>query len=135
MFSSNYSKVRSEITDEQLRLAAPSIYAGQAMQGVSSRYTFLPTAEVISSMRQAGWAPVHAEEQRVRVEGRMGFQKHIVRFQREGQQAIAKGDCMPEICLINSHDAGSAYQLHAGLYRFESRLGETFRGEEDPLRR
>src|SRR5437870_9536613 len=24
----------------------------------------------------------------------------------------------PELCLINSHDRSSAYQLHAGLYRF-----------------
>jgi hypothetical protein len=116
MFSSNYSKVRSEITNDQLRLAAPSIFAGQAMQGVSSRYTFLPTAEVISSMRQEGWAPVHAEEQRVRVEGRMGFQKHIVRFQRHGQVAV-RGEYAVEVALVNSHDRSSAYQLHAGLYR------------------
>ena len=116
MFSSNYSKVRSEITNDQLRLAAPSIFAGQAMQGVSSRYTFLPTAQIIGNMREAGWAPVHAEEQRVRVEGRMGFQKHIVRFQRQGQVAV-RGEYAVEVVLVNSHDRSSAYQLHAGLYR------------------
>ena len=116
MFSSNYSKVRSEITDEQLRLAAPSIYAGQAMQGVSRRYTFLPTAQIIGSMREAGWAPVQAEEQRVRIEGRMGFQKHMVRFQRQGQVAV-RGEYAVEVVLVNSHDRSSAYQLHAGLFR------------------
>ena len=97
MFSSNYSKVRSEITDEQLRLAAPSVYAGQAMARVSSRYTFLPTAQIVTSMREAGWAPVQAEEQRVRVEGRLGVQKHIVRFQRRGQVAV-RGEYAVEVC-------------------------------------
>jgi hypothetical protein len=117
MFSSNhYSKVRSEISDEQLRLVAPSIFAGQAMQGVSDRYTFLPTAQIIGTMRQEGWAPVHAEEQRVRAEGRQGWQKHIVRFQRRGQVAV-RGEYAVEVALVNSHDRSSAYQLHAGLYK------------------
>lgn len=116
MFSSNYSKVRSEITDEQLRLAAPSIFAGQAIQGVSDRYTFLPTSQIIASMREANWAPVHAEEQRVRAEGRRGWQKHVVRFQRRGQVAV-RGEYAVEVALVNSHDRSSAYQLHAGLYR------------------
>jgi len=116
MFSSNYSKVRSEITDEQLRITSPSIFAGQAMTGVSSRYTFLPTAQIVGSMREAGWAPVQAEEQRVRAEGRIGFQKHVVRFQRRGQVAV-KGEYAVEVVLSNSHDGRSAYQLHAGLFR------------------
>src|SRR5439155_6193118 len=29
-----------------------------------------------------------------------------------------KGEYTPELCLINSHDRSSAYQLLAGLYRF-----------------
>jgi hypothetical protein len=91
MFSFETSKVRSELTEEQLRGAAPSIYAGQAMAGVSEHYTFLPTARIVANMREAGWVPVFAEEQRVRVEGRMGYQKHMVRFQRRGQ-AVVKGE-------------------------------------------
>ena len=90
MFSSNYSKVRSEITDEQLRLAAPSIYAGQAMQGVSSRYTFLPTAQIVSAMRNEGWKPIEARQSRPRTEARLGFQLHQVRFQRRDQACPTK---------------------------------------------
>ncbi|MEI6600828.1 MAG: DUF932 domain-containing protein [Comamonadaceae bacterium] len=116
MFKANYSKVRSEIGDEQLRLVAPSIFAAGAMQGVSNRYTFLPTSQIIASMRQEGWAPVHAEEQRVRAEGRRGWQKHVVNFQRRGQVAV-RGEYAVEVVLVNSHDRSSAYQLHAGLYR------------------
>src|SRR5438552_621078 len=114
MFSSNYSKVRREITDEQLRIVAPSVFAGHAMPGVINRYSFLPTAQIVGSMREADWAPVHAEEQRVRAQGRIGFQKHVVRFQRRGQVAV-KGEYAVEVVLTNSHDGRSAYQLHAGL--------------------
>jgi len=108
---------RHPLTTGELEAAAPSIFASRAMEGVSSRYTYLPTSQIVDRMRQAGWLPVHAEEQRVRLPGRMGFQKHVIRFQMQGQQALAKGEYMPEICLINSHDACSAYQLHAALFR------------------
>ena len=87
------------------------------MTGVSDRYTFLPTAQIITRMREAGWAPVQADEQRVRLENRQGFQKHLIRFQRRDLIAV-KDEYAAEICLLNSHDRSSAYQLHAGLFRF-----------------
>ena len=108
---------RHELTDADLLKQAPSIFAGQAMAGVSDRYTFLPTAQIVARMRAAGWAPVQADEQRVRLENRRGFQKHLIRFQRRDLIAI-KGEYAAEICLLNSHDRSSAYQLHAGLFRF-----------------
>jgi hypothetical protein len=108
---------RHELADAELLRAAPSIFAGTAAQGVSNRYAFLPTAQVVTRMRDAGWAPVEAREQRVRLEGRAGFQKHLLRFQRRDLIAV-KGEYAAEICLVNSHDCSSAYQLHAGLFRF-----------------
>ena len=113
----SFLQSRHELDDETLRRVAPSIFAGQAFSGVSSRYAFLPTAQVVSRMREAGWAPVEAREQRVRLEGRAGFQKHLIRFQRRDLIAV-KGEYAAEICLVNSHDRSSAYQLHAGLFRF-----------------
>ena len=108
---------RRPLTAQELEAAAPSIFASRAMEGVSTRYSYLPTASVVDNMRAAGWLPVYAEEQRVRLENRKGYQKHVIRFQREGQQALARDEYMPEVVLVNSHDAGSAYQLHAGLFR------------------
>ena len=108
---------RHELSNADLMQKAPSIFAGQAMTGVSDRYTFLPTAQIITRMREAGWAPVQADEQRVRLENRQGFQKHLIRFQRRDLIAV-KDEYAAEICLLNSHDRSSAYQLHAGLFRF-----------------
>lgn len=122
MFNSYQTNTHSmarhtELADSQLALEAPSIFAEQAVEGVSSRYTFIPTAQLVTRMRQEGWAPVRAEEQRVRLQNRMGFQKHLIRFQR--RDTIAKvGEYAAEICLVNSHDRSSAYQLHAALFRF-----------------
>src|SRR5206468_9451783 len=95
----------------------PSVFAAQAMPGVSSRYAFVPTAQLVSRLRDADWAPVAAVEQRIKIEERRGFQKHLIRFQRRDVVPV-KGEYTPELCLTNSHDRSSTYQLHAGLYRF-----------------
>jgi hypothetical protein len=52
----------------------------------------------------------------VRLDSRRGFQKHIIRFQRADQIGQAT-EYRPEVCLVNSHDRSSAYQLHAGIFR------------------
>src|SRR5881394_4068874 len=46
---------RAELPDDQLRALAPSVFAAQAMPGVSSRYAFVPTAQLVSRLRDAGW--------------------------------------------------------------------------------
>jgi len=121
MFAQNDTPIsiheRVELPDEQLRALAPSVFAAQAMPGVSSRYAFVPTAQLVGRLRDAGWAPVSAVEQKVKLDERRGFQKHLIRFQRRDVVPV-KGEYTPELCLINSHDRSSAYQLHAGLYRF-----------------
>lgn len=114
---SHRSLARIELSDEQIKVQAPSVFAAAPQAGVSERYLFLPTSTIVNRMRQEGWAPVEVQQQAVRVEGRMGFQKHVIRFQRRDQ--IAKpGEYTPELCLVNSHDRSSAYQIHGALYRF-----------------
>ncbi len=108
---------RVELPDDQLRALAPSVFAAQPISGVSSRYAFVPTAQLVSRLREAGWSPVSAVEQRMKIEERRGFQKHLIRFQRRDVVPV-RGEYTPELCLTNSHDRSSAYQLHAGLYRF-----------------
>lgn len=108
---------RHELNDDQIRSVAPSVFAAAPLPEVSERYAFVPTAQMVSRLRESGWSPVMASEQTVRLEGRRGFQKHLLRFQRRDAQPVA-GEYSPELVLINSHDRSSAYQLHAGLFRF-----------------
>jgi len=43
------------LTNEQLQVVAPSIFAQNAMPGVSENYSFLPTIHAVDGLRQAGW--------------------------------------------------------------------------------
>lgn len=108
---------RTELADDQIRKVAPSVFAVAPQADVSSRYAFVPTSQIVSRLRESGWSPVMASQQFVRLDERRGFQKHLLRFQRRDTQAVV-GEYTPELVLINSHDRSSAYQLHAGLFRF-----------------
>ncbi len=39
-----------------------------------------PTARIVSGLGEHDWVPVDVEEQRIHVEARRGFQKHMIRF-------------------------------------------------------
>ena len=106
------------ISDEELQRLAPSIFASQPIEGVSDRYSFLPTSSILKGMRENAWAPLRVEQQSVRTEARRGFQKHLIRFARlEHLESWEKDQVRPEVVLLNSHDKSSAYQLHCGLFR------------------
>ena len=104
------------LDEDTLRRQAPSIFASGPMAGVSDKYTFVPTSQIVTGLREQNWVPVEAEEQRSRKEGRRGYQKHLIRFRR-AEQMQTLDEWNVELVLLNSHDCGCAYQLHAGIYR------------------
>jgi hypothetical protein len=113
----SFIQARPGLSDDALRRSVPSVFAAAPQPGVSERYAFVPTAQIVSRLREVGWIPVSAFEQRVRLDERRGFQKHLMRFQW-ADVIPARGEYTTEIVLVNSHDRSSAYQLHAGLFRF-----------------
>ena len=112
--TSNFKAVA--LNEETLRQQAPSIFAAGPMANVSPRYTFVPTARIVDRLREHDWVPVVVEEQHIRNEARRGFQKHLIRFRRR-EQMETLDEWNVELVLLNSHDCGCAYQLHAGIYR------------------
>lgn len=107
-----------ELSPEQLAHRAPSTFAVKAHEGTSDRYCFFPTGPVVEALRESGWSPVTVQEQRTREEGRRGFQKHLVRFQRRSElNTTPLGDSRIELVLMNSHDGGCAFRLFAGVFR------------------
>src|SRR5439155_23775259 len=74
------------------------------------------TAQIVNAFRQLDWVPVSVEEQRIRKEARRGFQKHLIRFRRT-EQMETLDEWNVELVLVNSHDRGCTYQLHAGIFR------------------
>lgn len=108
------------MTNDQLRAAAPSIFATQPWEGMSSRYTFIPTSEIVEKMRAEGFIPVSAIQSRTRVEGKGEFAKHQIRFRdTRNSDPLSRhlGQIFAELVLTNAHDGGSAYKIDAGMLR------------------
>ena len=127
--ASTSSRIPSKaLSPDDLRRIAPSVFAETARPGVSNRYTFVSTAQVVELLDAEGWSPVRASQQRVRLENREGFQMHELRFARRvdlESEAFAVGDTRPELILQNAHDGTRAYRIDAGLYRLVCRNGLT----------
>ncbi len=108
----------AELSREELMHAIPSAYSEGAHAKTSSRYSFFSTDTVIEALRESGWAPASGQQQRARALDRSGFQKHLIRFHRREELGRAVlHDSRLELVLVNSHDGGCAFQLHAGIFR------------------
>jgi len=106
------------LSNDQLLSVAPAIFAENPYQEVSDRYVFVPTIDVVDALRDNGWFPINASQSNSRRENGQLAAKHQIRFRHETGKAIEEvNDVSPEVILYNSHDAGSSFQLHAGLYR------------------
>ena len=103
------------LTESDLKTLAPSIFAPNPISDVSARYQFIPTFEAVKRLQSEGWFPTKAQECRVTNQKNQGYQKHLIRFQR--QDLVLNGEAI-EVVLINSHNRSAAYQLMAGVYRF-----------------
>lgn len=107
-----------ELSRDLLTRQVPAAYAEKAHAGTSHRYAFFSTDTVVEALRESGWAPVIAQEQRARAEDRFGFQKHLIRFhRREELEHAVLYDSRLELVLMNSHDGGCAFRLYAGVFR------------------
>lgn len=105
------------LTKEQIKSKAPSIFTSTAAQGVSEKYTHIPTSRVIDDMDLLGWKVIDAKE--VKARKGIGFQKHLLVFRNEDVVINgANGDTVfPQILLTNSHDGKNSFTFTAGLFR------------------
>src|SRR4030067_3183147 len=114
------NSTNSVITKNRLQQIAPSVFAAEHKAGLSQRYVFVPTVEIVDEMEKQGWLPVKAQEMRVRNSDNQGFQKHLIRFRNFDEQIkerLEVGDTMIEIVLTNSHNGTSAFIFNCGMYR------------------
>jgi hypothetical protein len=121
-FARNSFVIRSDtpLAEDQMRNAAPSIFASGKHASRSDRYTYIPTIEVLRGLRSEGFEPFMVTQGKSRIEGKTEFTKHMVRMRFAGgdaSSAMAKPEAS-EIILINSHDGASSYQLLAGCFRY-----------------
>lgn len=112
----NQFRNANALSTEVLQQIVPSAFAVQPHESRSSRYSFIPTINVIQGMEDAGFVPVEAKQGRSRIVGKENFTKHMIRFRSE-KHALKAEDSQVEVVLINSHDGTSAYKLMAGIFR------------------
>lgn len=120
---------RDPLTEDQLRRVAPSIFAEEAHDSRSQRYTYIPTISVLRGLQREGFEPFMVAQTRVRDESRREHTKHMLRLRHRSQTVALDTN---EIILINSHDGSSAYRMLAGTYRLVCRNGMVcFQADDD----
>lgn len=105
----------SPLSDDQIRRVAPSIFANAPHESRSERYSYIPTAAVLTELRKEGFQPFMVCQTRVRDEGKREHTKHMLRLRHANQINAREAN---EIILLNSHDGTSSYQLLGGMFRF-----------------
>jgi hypothetical protein len=103
------------LSDDQIRQYAPSIFAEEKHGSRSTRYTCIPTIDVVQALRREGFEPFEVAQTKVRDEGKREHAKHMLRLRHADQVNAAEAN---EIILLNSHDGTSIYQMLAGVFRF-----------------
>jgi hypothetical protein len=101
-------------TMEDLQKYAPAAFATKAAEGVTDRYTFIGSQEIVQRILDLGWE-LHSAKQN----GPNHFSRHMVRFRHPnlGWFNTKSDNVMPQIILDNSHNRASGLQLHLGLFR------------------
>ena len=81
-FARNTFALRSDIplTEDQMRRAAPSIFAQGKHENRSDRYVYIPTIDVLRGLRKEGFEPFMVAQSKSRIEGKTEFTKHMIRM-------------------------------------------------------
>jgi hypothetical protein len=116
--SSKQSTFRSDyaLSNGQIAHYAPSVMASEAHHSRGDKYSFIPTIQVIDSLRDEGFEPYEIRQTLVRNADKREHTKHMVRMRHVN--AITSQEEVPEIILLNSHDGTSSYQIMSGVFRF-----------------
>jgi hypothetical protein len=117
-FARNTRVIRSDypLGEDQMRQAAPSIFAEGKHASRSERYTYIPTIDVLRGLKKEGFEPFMVAQGQSRIEGKSAYTKHMIRMRYAGE--VRNRTEANEIILINSHDGASSYQMLAGMFRF-----------------
>ena len=80
-FASRSPSLRSDspLSDDQIRRVAPSIFADAPHESRSERYSYIPTAAVLTELRKEGFQPFMVTQTRVREDGRGHAAELVIR--------------------------------------------------------
>jgi hypothetical protein len=107
------------LDDDTMIRYAPSIFTQLKHPDRSSSYRHIPTCEVMNNLRDNGFHPVQVSQSGGKIADTIRglFARHSIRFRQTENLVVARGDVVPELLLLNSHDGSGSYKLYAGLLR------------------
>jgi len=106
------------LSEDEMRRAAPSIFAARPHASRSERFRAIPTIEVLRGLEQEGFFAVGARQSGSRDASKTDYTRHLIRLRRlDDARQYRVGDAVCEIILRNANDGTSAYELMAGLFR------------------
>jgi hypothetical protein len=93
---------------DAIRERAPAVFASSAEEGLSLKYTFIPTERVLSGLMCAGFVPVEARQAMTR-RASVFHARHVLRLRRRFETVLFRDQSIPEVVFLNSHDGSSTY--------------------------
>ncbi len=108
------------LTPEQIKERAPQVYTQAPHAKVSSKYTFLPTYQIIEDMEKLGWLVADAKTMKSKNDIQKEFGKHIVMFYhpdiyiKDEQGGI---EAYPQILIQNNHRGWGRFKFEIGIFR------------------
>lgn len=104
------------LTEDEMRARLPAIFATDAHNSRSDRYTYIPTLDIVRGLEGEGFKPTFACQAATRNEDMRGHTKHMLRFRKDFAVDLKTPD-FPEIVMVNSHGGQSSAQLFGGWFR------------------
>jgi Domain of unknown function (DUF932) len=106
------------LSQDEMRRAAPSIFAARPHVSRSERFRAIPTIEVLRGLEQEAFFAVGARQSAPRDASKTDYTRHMIRLRRlDNARQYRVGDAVCEIILKNANDGTTAYELMAGLFR------------------
>lgn len=109
------------LSNDQIKSAAPSVFALAPSPKVSERYAYLPTYPVIEKLRERGLGVTSVKQGNTRdVSGRI-YSMHKVRMAKVddvySRQTRDLGGLTPQIIILNSHNRTTSMTMFGGMLR------------------
>ncbi len=110
--------ILNPLSNDELYAQAKSIFSDAPIEGVSDRYAFVPTYQILDTFREAGYYPIMASESNVRNEENRGYQKHIIQFRSlDNLLRPHANEEYADIVLTNSHNRTSSFKVDLAYWR------------------
>ena len=123
--------VMNSISLDQLRSQMPQAFVEAPHSRVSSKYSFIPTHQILGDLDKLGWKIREVQNPRYKSQGNQLHGKHLIRLFNPNLH-ISKGadKNYVEIALYNSSNGQSKFRMEIGIFRMVCSNGMVIKTED-----